>query len=186
MKVQTLNFASHTLNQDKMNISEVYRRLMNDEKRNALIVKDILEEVSQSSHTLVLTERREHAVLLSELLHQKKIDNLVLRGAMKAKEKADAMNKINDVQVIIATGKYIGEGFDLPRLDRLFITLPISWKGSLKQYVGRIHRESEGKREVKVYDYVDSHPMLLRMYKKREKAYVAIGYDFDNGQKELI
>ncbi|MBT8420039.1 MAG: DNA helicase, partial [Gammaproteobacteria bacterium] len=81
-------------------------------------------------------------------------------------------------QVIVATGKYIGEGFDLPRLDTLFLALPISWKGSLIQYVGRIHRESMDKTHVTVYDYVDcTLPMLERMYRKRENGYRAMGYE---------
>ncbi len=79
--------------------------------------------------------------------------------------------------MIVATGKYVGEGFDLPRLDTLFLTMPIAWKGSLAQYAGRIHREAEGKDVVTIFDYVDaSLPMLKRMFHKREKGYKAMGY----------
>ena len=77
-------------------------------------------------------------------------------------------------------GKYVGEGFDLPRLDTLFLAMPISWKGSLAQYAGRIHRESEGKDRVTIYDYVDaSLPMLERMFRKREKGYKSMGYKIE-------
>lgn len=78
---------------------------------------------------------------------------------------------------LFATGKYIGEGFDLPRLDTLFITLPISWKGTLAQYAGRIHRTFDDKEEVRIYDYAEiNEPMLNRIYQKREKGYLALGY----------
>ena len=96
---------------------------------------------------------------------------------MRAKERRAANEKLDEAQVIVATGKYIGEGFDLPKLDTLFLALPIAWKGSLAQYAGRIHRESEGKDLVTIYDYVDSSiPMLERMFNKREKGYKAMGY----------
>ena len=96
---------------------------------------------------------------------------------MRAKERKAANEQLGDAQVIVATGKYVGEGFDLPKLDTLFLALPIAWKGSLAQYAGRIHRESEGKDLVTIYDYVDSSiPMLERMFKKREKGYKTMGY----------
>ena len=79
--------------------------------------------------------------------------------------------------MIVATGRYIGEGFDLPRLDTLFLTLPIAWKGMLGQYAGRIHRQFEGKERVTIFDYIDaSLPILERMFRKRERGYKAMGY----------
>ena len=79
--------------------------------------------------------------------------------------------------MILATGRYIGEGFDLPELDTLFLPFPISWKGTLAQYVGRLHRMAVGKTEVQVYDYVDVDvPVLMRMLAKRKKGYAALGY----------
>ena len=96
---------------------------------------------------------------------------------MRAKERKAANEQLDEAQVIVATGKYIGEGFDLPKVDTLYLALPIAWKGSLAQYAGRIHRESEGKDLVTIYDYVDSSiPMLERMFNKREKGYKAMGY----------
>ena len=96
---------------------------------------------------------------------------------MRTKERIAANEQLGDTQVIVATGKYVGEGFDLPKLDTLFLALPIAWKGSLAQYAGRIHREFEGKDLVTIYDYVDSSiPMLERMFNKREKGYKAMGY----------
>ena len=91
--------------------------------------------------------------------------------------------KLPTAQVVVATGKYVGEGFDLPRLDTLFLAMPIAWKGSLAQYAGRIHRESDGKERVTIHDYVDcSLPMLQRMFNKREKSYKAMGYQISFGE----
>ncbi len=96
---------------------------------------------------------------------------------MRTKERKVANEQLADAQVVVATGKYVGEGFDLPKLDTLFLSMPIAWKGSLAQYAGRIHRESNGKDKVTIFDYVDaSLPMLQRMFNKREKGYKAMGY----------
>ena len=172
---------------NRPHIADVYRWLMSDDKRNALIVDDILSIVAQQRHPIVLTERREHAQLLGDLLSIKGLRFQILRGAMSAKERDKAMASLDDTQVIVATGKYIGEGFDLPKLDTLFLVLPISWKGSLVQYVGRIQRQFEGKDKVIVFDYLDSSlPMLQRMYKKREKGYAAMGYSITEKADELL
>lgn len=172
---------------NRPHIADVYRWLMNDDKRNALIIADILSVVAQQRHPIVLTERREHAQLLGDLLSQKGIRFQLLRGAMSVKERDQAMAALDQTQVIVATGKYIGEGFDLPKLDTLFLVLPISWKGSLVQYVGRIQRQFEGKDKVIVFDYLDSSlPMLERMYKKRSKGYEALGYTVTEKADELL
>jgi len=170
------------------NISNVYQWLMEDEARNKQIIEDVLANIAKNRHPLILTERREHAVLLAELIAKHHVSFQVLRGAMKAKELKEAMLGLETTQVIIATGKYIGEGFDLAKLDTLFLALPISWKGSLAQYVGRIHRQYKGKERVIVYDYVDQTlPMLQRMYKKRSKGYDAMGYSLSyKGEDTLI
>jgi very-short-patch-repair endonuclease len=83
----------------------------------------------------------------------------------------------DEARVILATGRYVGEGFDDARLDTLFLTLPVSWHGTIAQYVGRLHRLYDGKREVRVYDYADLNvPMLARMFDRRGRGYEAIGY----------
>lgn len=161
-------------------ISDVYHWIMENEARSALIVSDVIAQISLGKNPLVLTERRQHAEYLHKLMTEDGINSVVLRGAMGAKELKLANEKLSDAQVVVATGKYIGEGFDLPRLDTLFLAMPVSWKGSLAQYAGRIHRESEGKEQVTIYDYVDaSVPMLKRMFKKREKGYKTMGYTID-------
>ena len=101
-------------------------------------------------------------------------------GQKKSRELLQSVTDIpaNEPLVLIATGKYVGEGFDLPRLDTLFLAMPISWKGTVQQYAGRLHRLIEGKEEVQIYDYVDIHvAMLEKMYQKRLKGYAAIGYE---------
>src|SRR3990172_11130805 len=110
------------------------------------------------------------------------MDIFVLKGGMGKKQRrstAEALASVpeNESRVILATGSYIGEGFDDARLDTLFLAMPISWRGTLQQYVGRLHRLHENKHIVRVYDYVDaSVPGLNRMYEKRWKAYKAVGY----------
>jgi superfamily II DNA or RNA helicase len=161
----------------KPHIADVYRWLMESNGRNKLIVKDIIATIKNGANPLVLTERRVHAEEINQQLTDQDCEVVVLRGAMPAKERRQAMEKAKAEQVLIATGKYIGEGFDLPRLDTLFLALPISWKGTLVQYAGRIQRVTDGKESVAIYDYVDSaFPMLQRMFQRRRKGYEAMGY----------
>ena len=163
--------------EEKPHIAVVYRWLMESDKRNELIVQDVAAQIESGANPLVLTEHREHAELLRQALSDHGYETIVLRGAMRVMERAQAMEKAKTAQVLIATGKYIGEGFDLPRLDTLFLALPISWKGSLVQYAGRIHRIAESKEKVSIYDYVDSAlPMLQRMFQRRCQGYEAMGY----------
>ena len=158
---------------------------MTHEARNQQIVEDVLGNLSEQRNPILLTERREHAELLGELLGQQGVTYELLRGGMGVKARKAVTERLADTQVLIATGKYIGEGFDLPRLDTLFLVLPISWKGSLAQYAGRIHRQSDGKERVIIYDYVDySLPMLERMFRKRQRGYEALGYTITEPAKE--
>ncbi len=162
---------------ERPRINNVYRWLTEDDKRTKQIVDDVIEKIADEKHPLVLTERREHAEIINGLLIERGIDSVILKGAMRAKERKAATEQLPEAQVVVATGKYVGEGFDLPRLDTLFLAMPIAWKGSLAQYAGRIHREVEGKEQVTIIDYVDvSLPMLQRMFNKREKGYKAMGY----------
>lgn len=175
-------------NDPKPHISEIYRWLMLHPIRNATIVEGIQKEVSNGRVPIVLTERREHANIIAGLLNDVGITHQILVGSMKKKQQAEVMSKLGSTQVIVATGRFVGEGFDLPRLDTLILALPVSWKGSLIQYVGRIQRDYKGKEEVKVIDYIDANiPMLLRMFSKREKGYRALGFSSESiAQKQLI
>ncbi len=175
-------------------ITDAYRWIMENEKRTQCIVSDVIDHVREGRHPIVLTERRDHAEMLNNLLYENSIDSIILKGAMKATERKRVEEHLHSAQVVVATGKYVGEGFDLPRLDTLFLAMPIAWKGSLAQYAGRIHRESDGKTQVTIHDYVDyGLPMLQRMFNKREKSYKSMGYtilfsgesDSSNGTKQF-
>lgn len=110
-------------------------------------------------------------------------------GKKKRRTIAEALAAAPETEgrVIIATGSYIGEGFDDARLDTLFLAMPISWKGTLQQYVGRLHRLHDGKHVVQVYDYIDPNvPMLARMYERRLRGYDAIGYTIERPQADLL
>lgn len=161
---------------------EVYSSLVRDDRRNDLIVRDVLRAVAAGRSPLLLTERTEHVERFVGTLKESVPHLFALRGGMNREARQSLAERVRAVpehepRVIVATGRYIGEGFDDARLDTLFLTLPISWRGTLQQYVGRIHRLHDGKQVVQVYDYVDAHvPVLLRMYEKRLKGYKAFGY----------
>lgn len=170
-----------SLNEDK-GITSIYRDLAESEIRNTKIIGDVISSLKQGRCPIILTERREHVLLLAERLsgHCKNI--ITLFGTASQKERRETLERLelipdSESLLIIATGKYVGEGFDYPRLDTLFLALPIAWKGKVAQYAGRLHRNYPNKSEVQIYDYVDIHiPVLERMYQKRVKGYAAIGY----------
>jgi len=163
-------------------IQDIYAALVNDERRTDLVVADVVGAIEDGRFPLLLTERTEHVQLLLEKLVRRVPNVFVMKGGMGKKQRDALASEISAVpedqqRVIIATGRYIGEGFDDARLDTLFLAMPISWRGTLQQYVGRLHRLHEDKLVVRVYDYVDaSVPVLNRMYEKRLKAYKAVGY----------
>jgi len=161
---------------------KLYQALMVDEARNRQIVADVIESVREGRKPVVLTERREHLELLTTALLPVVEHLIVLKGGMGKKKLNAAMEQLitipeNEDRVVLATGRYLGEGFDDARLDTLFLTLPVSWRGTIAQYVGRLHRRHERKREVRVYDYADLNvPMLARMFDRRCKGYESVGY----------
>lgn len=155
-------------NEPNPHISEIYRWLMRHPICNAKIIEGIEKEVSNGRIPIVLIERRENVNIIAGLLHGMGITHQRLVVSMEKKQQAKVMSKLGSTQVIAATGRFVGGGFDLSRLDTLILALPVSWKGSLIQYVGRIQRDYKGKEEVKVVDYTDAKiPMLLRMFNKR-------------------
>lgn len=167
---------------EKWTIQEVYASIVDDEHRNDLIFNDICTALEEGRSPVVLSERTSHIEYLAKRLDGFAKNIIVLKGGMGKKQRKaieDQMNAIPDDQerIILATGRYIGEGFDDARLDTLFLVMPISWKGTLQQYSGRLHRLHDNKKEVRIYDYVDSlEPMLMSMYRKRLKGYAGIGY----------
>lgn len=168
----------------KMQIQEVFNELWKNERRNVLIANEILKSFQEKRQILVLSERTEHLEWFYERLKTEVEHLFVLKGGMGKKQLKAVMEGVNNAKassniVILATGRYIGEGFDLKELNTLFLLFPISWKGTLAQYVGRLHRESAGKTEVLVHDYLDENvPVLVRMHQKRVKGYETLGYSF--------
>ena len=168
--------------EDRLSIATLYKNLSEDEIRNNLIVEDTCKAVNTGRTPIILTNRTAHVSVLAEKLKATIKNVISLTGTGTTKEKREAMQRLQTIPdseqlVIVATGKYVGEGFDYPRLDTLFLALPISWKGLLTQYAGRLHREYEGKKDVRIYDYIDVHePICDSMYRKRLKGYAAIGY----------
>ncbi len=160
---------------------EITRALIASDPRNAMIVGDIREAIRDGRHPLLLTERTEHLHLLEKALRDTELETVVLQGGLSKGRMAEAMESLDHKRkkpvVILATGRYIGEGFDCPRLDTLFIAMPVSWQGTVAQYVGRLHRLHDGKKVVQVYDYADLEvAMLARMFDKRCRGYEAVGY----------
>jgi superfamily II DNA or RNA helicase len=167
-------------------IQALYAALAANEQRNRLILDDVTTALVQGRSPILLTERKDHLQFLAASLRGVARHLVVLRGGMTPTERRSAtatLAAIPDAEprLLIATGRYIGEGFDDARLDTLFLAMPISWKGTLVQYAGRLHRLYPGKTEVRIYDYVDrSVPLLARMFEKRLRGYRAIGYARDS------
>jgi superfamily II DNA or RNA helicase len=157
----------------RMEFHRLCESLRNEDARNEMICADVLVAVREGRSPLLLTERIEHVRCLAQRLSDQIPHVITLQGGMGRKELRNALDKLAQIpetagRVILATGRYIGEGFDDPRLDTLFLTLPVSWRGTISQYVGRLHRLHGGKREVRVYDYADLNvPMLSRMFDRR-------------------
>lgn len=151
--------------------------------RNSMIIEDIKKCVLEGKVPIVLTERVEHLKVLKENLENLNVPVVAYKGNMgkkKTKEIQDVIDEAdrnNKPRIILATSSSIGEGFDDSRLDTLFLTMPVSWKGRIIQYVGRLHREHEDKEKVIVYDYLDNMKVLEKMYNRRLKGYKIAGYE---------
>lgn len=171
-----------TITQDSNSYVRITQELSEDKVRNEFIIEDVKAAIQNGRTPLVLTTRTIHVKVLVQMLIPFADHVIQLVGANSAKEKRLALQELQSIPtseslVIVATGKYVGEGFDYPRLDTLFLTMPIAWKGNVEQYAGRLHREYEGKTVVCIYDYVDIHvPLCDSMYRKRLKGYSRAGY----------
>lgn len=146
-----------------------------------MILNDVVVALEEGRSPLLLTERKDHLDYFASRLRRVARHVVVLQGGMGAKADRAVREQLaaippDEERLLLATGRYIGEGFDDARLDTLFLALPVSWKGTLVQYTGRLHRLYPGKREVRIFDYVDREvPTLLRMFEKRLRSYRAIG-----------
>ena len=163
-------------------IQEVFRHLANDQSRTDAIVNAIREAVAQGRKVLVLTERTDHLDAIHAALTGKVPSPFVLHGRMSRKQRAALIDELDALppdapRVLVATGKLVGEGFDHPPLDTLVLAMPVSWRGTLQQYAGRLHREHATKTDVRIIDFIDTgHPALQRMWDKRQRGYRAMGY----------
>jgi hypothetical protein len=163
-------------------ITKQYAALAEGELRNRLIVSDVLAALEKGRTPIILARQVNHVKLLADMLEENNCNVFRLLGKASLKEKKERLEQIRNIAhderfVIVATGKYVGEGFDEPRLDTLFLVAPVSWKGTLQQYAGRLHREHDSKESVIIYDYVDFHVKSLEnMYHKRVSVYSGMGY----------
>jgi superfamily II DNA or RNA helicase len=169
-------------------IQEVFRHLANDRARTAAIAAEIRNAFEQGRKVLVLTERTEHLDAIQVALGAEAPPRFVLHGRMSRKQRATLIAELDALppdapRILLATGKLVGEGFDHPPLDTLVLAMPISWKGTLQQYAGRLHREHANKAGVRIIDFVDAgHPALLRMWDKRQRGYRTMGYRIAEAQ----
>ena len=167
-------------------IQDVFRHLANDQARTVAISGEIEHAFRQGRKVLVLTERTDHLDAISAALDGKIAPPFVLHGRMSRKKRAALIGQLEALppeapRVLLATGKLVGEGFDHPPLDTLVLAMPVSWKGTLQQYAGRLHREHATKIDVRIVDFIDKgHPALLRMWDKRQRGYKAMGYRIRN------
>lgn len=163
-------------------IQDVFRHLANDQARTEAIAAEVRDAFAQGRKVLVLTERTEHLDAIDAALGGLEPSPFVLHGRMSRKQRAALVADLDALppdapRVLLSTGKLVGEGFDHPPLDTLVLAMPVSWKGTLQQYAGRLHREHASKTDVRIIDFVDTgHPALLRMWDKRQRGYRAMGY----------
>ncbi|TDW16471.1 superfamily II DNA or RNA helicase [Breznakia blatticola] len=164
--------------------------IVKDAERNNLIIKDIIRSIEAGRTPFVLTKIKEHAEYIVSQLKGMYKNVYYLRGGYKSKEQIQQLEEMYEINpseplVLVAIASAAGEGFDLKRLDTLFMTVPFAWEGSVAQYVGRLHREYENKQDLIIYDYVDLYvPMLERMYAKRLRTYKKLGYSVYTPNKE--
>jgi len=163
-------------------IQEVFRHLATDDERTRAIAAEVKEAFAQGRKVLVLTERTEHLDAIRTALNGQTPPPFTLHGRMSRKQRGALIAELEALpvdapRILLATGKLVGEGFDHPALDTLVLAMPVSWKGTLQQYAGRLHREHVGKADVRIIDFVDTgHPALLRMWERRQRGYRAMGY----------
>lgn len=166
-------------------IQEIYAAMAQDRGRNLLIAQDILAAIAEERRVIVLTNRIEQLDWLAAHLHQQGAEVVAMHGKLAAKQQKAALQAWHSAggpvgRVLVATGSYVGEGFDDPLLNTLVMAAPLSWRGTLVQYVGRLTRLSPGKQDLLVYDYLDAEvPALRRMFAKRRTGYRAIGFEVD-------
>jgi superfamily II DNA or RNA helicase len=168
-------------------IQDVFRHIATDDERTRDIAAEVKNAFAQGRKVLVLTERTDHLDAIRTALNGHTPPPLVLHGRMSRKQRSLLIAELDALpadapRILLATGKLVGEGFDHPALDTLVLAMPVSWKGTLQQYAGRLHREHLGKTDVRIIDFIDTgHPTLLRMWERRQRGYRAMGYRVRSG-----
>ncbi len=180
-------------NSDKLHPNEAYEIVRNNENRDNLIISDVKKCIQKGRTPVVLSKYVDHSQRLYDSLKGVADKIFILSGKNSKKDHKRILAEMNEVtpsesMLLVATGSLIGEGFDFPRLDTLIMATPVAWKGVVEQYAGRLNRDYSGKKDVIIYDYIDSHiPMFDRMYNKRLKAYNQIGYSvYSNNINEKV
>ncbi|HDV3038247.1 TPA: DEAD/DEAH box helicase family protein [Escherichia coli] len=174
-------------------IQDIFREIALDHDRTVAIAEEAMKAFGQGRKVLVLTERTDHLDEIASVMNSLKLSPFILHGRLSKKKRAMLISGLNALppdspRILLSTGKLIGEGFDHPPLDTLILAMPVSWKGTLQQYAGRLHREHTGKSDVRIIDFVDTaYPVLLRMWDKRQRGYKAMGYRIiANGDESVI
>lgn len=169
---------------EEVTILQVYEAIFRNQKRNETIVHDVKQALENGRYPLILTERKEHVEIFKEYFREME-HVYYLTGGIKRKEREKVMEALYNLpdtepRLLVATSKFIGEGFDYPILDTLFLTMPVSWSGRIRQYAGRLHREYHAKKDVLIYDYVDCHlEKAEKMFTRRSKGYKSMGYEME-------
>lgn len=182
LEVHPIRFLKHIGTPEDAGIQDVFTKLVTDAERTQSIVEKVLECYKQGRKILVLTERTDHLNAIAEVLKLEVSRVFILHGRMSRKQRTATTTELDTLpssaaRILLASGKLVGEGFDHPALDTLALAMPVSWKGTLQQYVGRLHREHSAKTDVRVLDFIDmGHPALIRMWEKRLRGYEAMGY----------
>lgn len=174
-------------------IQDIFREIALDHDRTVAIAEEAMKAFGQGRKVLVLTERTDHLDEIASVMNSLKLSPFILHSRLSKKKRAMLISGLNALppdspRILLSTGKLIGEGFDHPPLDTLILAMPVSWKGTLQQYAGRLHREHTGKSDVRIIDFVDTaYPVLLRMWDKRQRGYKAMGYRIiANGDESVI
>ena len=187
----SFHFLAEKTDNKNPSINQYYEKIIENSARNELIISDVKSAIENQRTPLILSERLEHLELLHEQLKDCAQNVILITGKGTQKQKREQLENLNNIPteeslIILATGKYAGEGFDYPRIDTLMLAMPFSWKGTLSQYCGRLHRNFTGKEEVIIYDYVDFRiPVFDRMYQNRLKGYKQLGYTIKPKEKDF-
>jgi superfamily II DNA or RNA helicase len=165
-----------------LQIQELMRRLAEDQHRTERIVAEALACWGEGRKLLLLSERTDHITAIAAALTEQVPNLFLLHGRLSARQRSATLTALQALppdapRIVLATGRLVGEGFDHPPLDTLLLTMPVSWKGTLQQYAGRLHRQQSGKTSVRIIDWLDlGHPITQRMWERRLRGYRAMGY----------